>query len=49
MAKKTALTDPENSQFDLVLERDQYDVLFAYALLADSPLPAVIRGEELER
>lgn len=47
----TPLSDPENFQFSPVERKNgdqDYDVGFAYALLASAPLPAVLRGDVLE-
>jgi hypothetical protein len=43
----TALTDQENVQMEVV-EDTRYDVATGYALLANAPLPPVVRGEDLE-
>lgn len=46
----TPLTDEANMQMDVVPpDSDRaYDVATGYALLADAPLPPVLRGNDLE-
>lgn len=49
-ASLSPLTDPRNEGGGLVPEDEQdYDVVAAYSLLADVPLPPVLRGDDLER
>lgn len=43
----TPLSDLNNVQMDLV-EDPRYDVATGYALLASSPRPSVLRGEDLD-
>lgn len=43
----TALTDATNVQM-AVVDDEGYDVAWAYALLADVPLPPVLRGDDVE-
>lgn len=41
------LSDPTNVQMEVV-EDERYDVATGYALLADAPLPPVLRADDLE-
>lgn len=46
---KTALTDMEDTQWDEVTSADDtYSALTAYALLADTELPPVLRDDQME-
>jgi hypothetical protein len=47
---KSPLTDLTNVGGHVLPDEEQpWDVPTAYALLADTPLPPVLRGEDLER
>lgn len=44
----TPLSDINNLQMDVVEGDGKYDVATGYALLANAPLPPVVRADDLE-
>jgi hypothetical protein len=44
----TALTDQTNVKMEVV-EDNRYDVAAGYAVMAEAPMPPVLRGEDLEQ